>query len=181
MSSLPRQSWPSAGLARGSGLLRAGAIRFALLVLVTFLLHCGARSGLDAAIAPMTAPPASDAGTTAPADALLFGGELSLSDVPAWTWNDRVWTQVDGPGPGSRYSAMMAPLNNTLLLFGGADQEARVLSDIWTWDGSSWTARNVPGPAGRWEALMAALGDVIVLFGGDQLDQSPAPFGETWT
>jgi hypothetical protein len=73
----------------------------------------------------------------------------------------------------------MAPLNGTLVLFGGETFGGANLADTWTWDGHQWTALDVVGPPPRWQAVMAPVDGALVLFGG-VMGYGPI-FADTWT
>jgi Galactose oxidase, central domain len=55
----------------------------------------------------------------------------------------------------------MAPLNGTVVLFGGQGDDDNRLADTWTWDGMEWMQHGAAGPSGRWGAVMAAVAGVI--------------------
>jgi hypothetical protein len=90
---------------------------------------------------------------------VLFGGtDFNSVFADTWTWDGTAWAQVSDAGPSGRSAATAAPLNGSVVLFGGTSGETGAqLSDTWTWDGTSWTQINVSGPSGRASAMMGAL------------------------
>jgi N-acetylneuraminic acid mutarotase len=116
----------------------------------------------------------------------LFGGAADVSGPQdqllddTWTWDGSTWTELSVAGPPARSLAVMAPLGDKLVLFGGVGGNGDgVLGDTWTWDGTSWTELQVDGPPARFAAAMAPLGDKLVLFGGETAANS-ATLGDTW-
>jgi N-acetylneuraminic acid mutarotase len=114
---------------------------------------------------------------------LLFGGfgfddgdDTATYVGDTWTWKGTRWIEQNVTGPGARYSASAAPLDCTVVLFGGFFEEW--LDDTWTWDGASWTQQHVRGPSARAGAAMATLNGSVVLFGGFT---GATAVGDTWT
>jgi N-acetylneuraminic acid mutarotase len=106
---------------------------------------------------------------------VLFGGfgspspdALAQSLGDTWTWDGTGWTQRTVAGPPPRDGAVMAPLGDRLVLFGGEDRTGYTFyADTWTWDGAQWTKLDGPGPSDRSDAVMAPLDGKLVLLGGD--------------
>lgn len=111
---------------------------------------------------------------------VLFGqNNIGGENIPeTWTWDGTAWTRIDAVGPSARDDAVMAPLGNSLILFGGGFQPPD-FSDTWSWDGTTWTQIRVSGPSARWQAAMARLNDTLVLFGGQEPDGNY--LADTWT
>jgi N-acetylneuraminic acid mutarotase len=119
-------------------------------------------------------------------EVVLYGGVGNGDDLTdTWSWNGARWIQLASTGPAARMGAVMAPLGDELVLFGGFGAPSRgalaqSLGDTWTWDGTRWTRRDVVGPPVRDGAVMAPLGGTLVLFGGE--DHAGYTFyGDTWT
>ena len=81
------------------------------------------------------------------AQILLFGGQAF--DVGArgvrnttWSWDGKHWTLRQNIGPGPRMGVSMAydRLRKRAVIFGGRDQETRLLSDTWE------LAEHIPNP-----------------------------------
>ena len=96
-----------------------------------------------------TKPPVRDghAMATLGSTVVLFGGEYLVGNAFAgrndtWTWNGTTWIlQQPSASPGLRFFSVMAPLGNTLVLFGGVDAtstKAPPLAETWIWDGKNW-------------------------------------------
>jgi hypothetical protein len=111
---------------------------------------------------------------------LLFGGVYRDSNNNAtvlgdtWLWTGTAWQEKQvSPSPSARYGAVMAPLGNTLVLFGGVagclnDSSCSYLSDTWMWDGIAWTQLALGvAPSARDYAVMAPVGGKLLLFGGN--------------
>ena len=79
-------------------------------------------------------------------------GWAEFSDT--WTWDGTAWTELSVTGPSGRGQAVMAPLGDKLVLYGGTNSTG-VLSDTWMWDGTAWTQLNVSGPPARTWTVMA--------------------------
>jgi hypothetical protein len=97
-------------------------------------------------------------------------GATSLDDT--WTWDGTSWAQQNVPGPPGQYSAGMATLNGTVVMFGG---------DTWTWDGTSWTPHTLPNSPGSEGPALATFHGVVVDFGGGPSDQTWTWSGATWS
>ena len=119
---------------------------------------------------------------------LLFSGHfvnensfINFSDF--WEWDGASWHEiiVEGEKPGSRNIAQMVfdPVNETVLLFGGSDNE--FLGDLWSWDGMKWSQILVSGTPER--SGMGGAYDPqrqrLVLFGGVQKPGGTA-VTDTW-
>jgi hypothetical protein len=102
-------------------------------------------------------------------------------DTLAWKWGGTSWDLVtlDGPSPPGRDAASLAPLGDTLVLFGGA-APGKWLNDTWTWDGVHWTDVSYQGgaPPPRAHGLMASIDGTLLLFGGQA---SGVALSDTWT
>jgi Kelch motif/Galactose oxidase, central domain len=124
---------------------------------------------------------------------VLFGGavytappgrQLGLADT--WIWNGASWAPESVTGPSGRAWASMATLKDSVVLFGGIQNDSEedggtaqsIFGDTWTWNGTSWTQRFVIGPSARWGAAMATLNGTVVLFGGDT--GTAVQLGDTW-
>jgi N-acetylneuraminic acid mutarotase len=122
---------------------------------------------------------------------VLSGGRRGGAANTSWVWDGSAWQALDGGGPTAREDAVMAPLGDKLVIFGGSDltrDEIGIptLSDTWTWDGEAWTRLNVTGPSERMGAAMAPLDGKLVLFGGIHYPRSSGstmavPLADTWT
>ncbi|MGD0523560.1 MAG: hypothetical protein ABSE49_00375 [Polyangiaceae bacterium] len=111
-------------------------------------------------------------------EVLLFGGfdETYLGDT--WHFDGVSWSESDGgSAPTGRLGASVAPLNGSVVLFGGEDTNLDELADTWVWNGTAWNEAGTSGPPGRSNAGMATLGDTVVLFGGEG---DGGPIGDTW-
>jgi hypothetical protein len=77
----------------------------------------------------------------------------------------------------------MATLGDSVVLFGGSDENLHQMSDTWSWDGSTWAQLKVSGPEARTGASMATVDNAVVMFGGDNFPAKAAPriLGDTWT
>ncbi len=121
----------------------------------------------------------------------LFGG--LANDEPlakTWSWNGQIWQKIvpadpekDG-NPSRRSNAGMVydSGRDVVVLFGGLDENGKLLGDTWEWDGLSWRQVAPPGqdtPAPRIGAGFAydLTRDRAVLFGGSG---SGAYLGDTW-
>jgi N-acetylneuraminic acid mutarotase len=109
---------------------------------------------------------------------VLVGDLTDAGSAGTWTWDGRIWTLHNVPGPSPRSQPAIATAGGTIVLFGGGRGEG-LLDDTWTWDGASWTQHNVPGPSPRGGASAAGLNGGVVLFGG--LDSNNNSLGDTWT
>jgi hypothetical protein len=78
-----------------------------------------------------------------------------LVPTDTWTFNGAAWSVLDVPGPPPRTAAVMAPVGNALVLFGGLSETSYPLGDTWTFDGTTWTALSHPGPPARVTAQAA--------------------------
>jgi len=106
-----------------------------------------------------------------------------------WTFDGTTWSQVALTGSFPEEGAAMAPLDGTLVLFGGGTGEDDAgncpffSSETWTWDGTSWREVSTQGP-GRWfDGTMSALGPNLLLVGGlvaDETNCSSSPLVGTW-
>jgi tetratricopeptide (TPR) repeat protein len=88
-----------------------------------------------------------------------------------WEWDGRQWRLMpttDGPGLRDHHAMVYDPNSRQIILFGGADPTARMLSDTWAWDGRAWRKIAVDGPPGRTTHRLTydPVRRVVVLFGG---------------
>ena len=109
---------------------------------------------------------------------VVFGGyDLnfnSTNDVWEYDGVARTWANVTAPGPTVRNGAAMAydPLRNTILMFGGINDEATgAFGETWEWDTvtKTWSQLSVsPSPPARGGAGMVydVANDRMVLHGG---------------
>jgi hypothetical protein len=109
---------------------------------------------------------------------VVFGGyDLnfnSTSDVWEYDGVARTWANVTAPGPTARNGAAMAydPLRNTILMFGGINDDATgAFGETWEWDTvtKTWSQLSVfPSPPARGGAGMVydVANDRMVLHGG---------------
>lgn len=106
------------------------------LVLLLICGSCGARTGLDTITDGGTAglDVVIDEGSSTKPSVLFGGAAGEVWPADTWTWDGATWTKLDVVGPSARDNAMMAALNDNVVLFGGSD--AGVLGDTWTWDGT---------------------------------------------
>jgi hypothetical protein len=113
---------------------------------------------------------------------ILFGGLGPQNQVlgDTWSFDGSSWQKLAVTGPPGRYGAVLAPLGDRALLFGGSTDwlGENPVDDTWLFDGTSWTFVGAPGPSPRADAAAAERDGVVVLFGG--LDGQGAPFGDTW-
>lgn len=100
-----------------------------------------------------------------------LGGAVSFDDT--WEWDGVAWTlKQPARSPTPRYGAVMAPLGDKLVLFGGrtvgpSGSGTTIAGDMWEWDGENWVERSPsPIPPPRTDAVMVTLGSKLVLFGG---------------
>ncbi len=95
-----------------------------------------------------------------------FMGNDTMLFADTWAWNGVKWTELSAGGPPARQAAVLAPLNHTLVLFGGLGAAGVVLGDTWIWDGVSWNVALMEGPPARYGAVMAPFGGGLLLLGG---------------
>lgn len=116
---------------------------------------------------------------TKEAKVFLFGGFCSTSKTrlnDLWKFDGKRWEQVEsGKAPESRSGHAMVydPLTESLVIFGGKNNEGVLLNDLWAWDGVSWKLLSDTGPAPRQSHRMAVdneNGDVF-LFGGSNAEK----------
>ena len=127
---------------------------------------------------------------TARGNVLLFGGEQSSRDVPAfgdtWIWNGSLWAEQSvsaSPSPRSGAATTFDENLGQIILFGGGGE--CLYDDTWTWDGAVWSAISTEhSPPARTRAGLTfheGLG-ATVLVGG--LGAPSGPFtrglGDTW-
>jgi N-acetylneuraminic acid mutarotase len=118
---------------------------------------------------------------------VVFGGYGAQGPcADTWTFDGTTWTAASTTNaPSARYGAVMAPLGNTLVLFGGEDASGTYLSDTWTWDGSTWTSHAVAGPTSRAQASIATVDGAVILFGGYGLQtttsEGDTTLSDTWS
>jgi Galactose oxidase, central domain len=123
---------------------------------------------------------------------VLYGGtdDWGLSDWETWTWNGASWVQentLNGdsllvPSVGAPLYVTnfgIAPLNDTVVLFGGTNYSDAASDETWLWNGTTWTELEVPGPSARNFTAMATLGGTVILFGGCNFTCDTV-FGDTW-
>lgn len=106
-------------------------------------------------------------GVSAPAQRRQDVWQLALSGTPTWS---EILPTGPSPGPRSSHTAVLDPVRNRMLVFGGSTPA--FLNDVWALDlGSSpaWTLLPTASPpAAREEhsAVYDASGDRLVVFGG---------------
>ena len=162
---------------------------------VTFL--CGAIAGASLVLPPEPHPGPRNAHGAVydlrDGALVLFGG-ASANEVrgDTWRWKAGVWSRLDGEGPGRRTFPAMAfdaargeavLFGGNRVLFGDADNPARMLADTWVLRSGTWHRRAVSGPSPRAEAAMAydSRREVTVLFGGRTLAPGGnVRLGDTW-
>jgi Galactose oxidase, central domain len=67
------------------------------------------------------------------------GGTFDLNET--WTWDGTAWTQqhpVHAPSPRSDSAIAYDAAHGRVVVFGGDDDNGRMLNDTWTWDGADW-------------------------------------------
>lgn len=107
---------------------------------------------------------------------------LPTNDVWSYSITDESWQQQSvsvGPAPRLFHSALLDPVRDTLVVFGGADETALTgingyFSDLWALDLKSLTweqlAPSLAGPSGRFSAQLvfdAQRGDYLLVGGHD--------------
>lgn len=140
-------------------------------------------------LAPVASPPART-GHSMVYDAengriLLFGGhnnEVYYNDT--WAFDGTTWTQLAPTTPPSaRANQALAYHENSLLLFGGQDENGTLLADTWLLDltTNSWTQLAASGPSARQghTLLYDPLTLSMVLVGGVQGD-GDVLLADTW-
>lgn len=101
---------------------------------------------------------------------------LRCGAVGAQTVN---WVTTQSPSPRAGMGMSYDWANNTMVLFGGADNAHNIVGDTWIWQ-DGWiqqSPQNTPSP--RSNSAMAFDGAEIVLFGGN--DASGTYLNDTWT
>jgi hypothetical protein len=121
---------------------------------------------------------------------LLFGGSQSATGGPGlndtWEWDGTDWRELHpAHAPSARYGADMTydPSTQTVVLFGGIDDNNQLLNDTWTWDGMDWTEQQTgQSPPPRYWGVSAfdpASGDVVA-FGGCVCSTTSDFANDTW-
>jgi hypothetical protein len=115
------------------------------------------------------------------------GNTQSLSDM--WSFDGARWNEIAGPkGPLPRDSAVMAPLGDNLVLFGGEAcngatyDTCQTFADTWLWDGTAWTELQLAAaPPPRVTSVMSPLAGTLVLYGGYPPDPTICDYlSDTW-
>ncbi|MBL9075866.1 MAG: hypothetical protein JNL08_00095 [Planctomycetes bacterium] len=117
---------------------------------------------------------------------VLFGGVHEPSGLvhgDTWRYDGVAWTPlpIAGPGARQRFASCVDPVQDVLLVFGGADANGQPLGDTWRFDGAAWQlVPTAHAPSARLGAAMAfdALRGRAVLFGGGS--DADTPTAETW-
>jgi hypothetical protein len=129
---------------------------------------------------------------------VVFGGAdaagTGLGDT--WSWDGTNWTQVADTGPSGRAGAAMVPDGSGLILFGGIDSLAPLVSpavptihgDTWHLGGGLWVQVQDMGPSPCWLHSLAfdpQTGRVTMFGGASAVGATPpgSPAGfldDTW-
>jgi len=98
-----------------------------------------------------------------------------------WGWDGSNWTSVNPSPLPALIDSPLAPLNGTLVLFGGYESGAAI-DETWVFNGSSWSMAPIgpyaQGPEPRAQAALFSVGGYVVLFGGTD---GCNVFNDTWT
>jgi hypothetical protein len=138
-----------------------------------------------------SAPPArfGAAAATLGSTLYLFGGQgsrgIDATESGLLAWDGGAWStplQSSSSGPPPRVYPVVVSVAGGVLVFGGEDDLADVLSDTWLLTDASWQLLD-DGGADSGPALQAAGaasvgGGSVVMFGG--LDENTTPLGDTW-
>ncbi|MCC5830847.1 MAG: hypothetical protein JJU36_15480 [Phycisphaeraceae bacterium] len=109
---------------------------------------------------------------------LFGGGSLDWSEQgpvldDTWEWDGENWSLSEALGtrPSARTGHTMVydAGREAILLFGGRDEEGRLLGDMWSYDGRQWRQLRIPQtPSARDQATMVfdPAREQVTLFGG---------------
>ena len=116
----------------------------------------------------------------------LFGGFCSdkksrLNDL--WRYDATGWTSLDleiAPSPRSGHAMVYDEARKRLVVFGGKNNDGKLLNDTWAWKGGSWKRIKQDGPPLRQSHRLVFNSDDggIYLFGGSDADGKS--LGDIW-
>lgn len=112
---------------------------------------------------------------------ILFGGvgeppspgEAQPLYQDTWAWNGKKWKQLSEEGPieRSRFAMCYEDKSNSIIIYGGEDNNNQQLGDMWKWDGKKWAEIKINGASPGKRSLHAMVYDIvrerIVLYGGN--------------
>ncbi|WP_298903024.1 kelch repeat-containing protein [uncultured Psychroserpens sp.] len=116
----------------------------------------------------------------------LFGGYCSthkkrLNDL--WAYDGKNWNQIEtptSPEPRSGHTMVYNSENQSLILFGGKNDNQELLNDTWEWKNKKWTQLKIKGPPKRQSHSMTyhSTDHGIYIFGGSNIEK--ASLNDTW-
>ncbi len=85
---------------------------------------------------------------------VLYGGQPLTSTRctrDTWEWDHQGWAKKDAnsPAPCDHFKMVYSAAQEAVLLFGGQDEQQRLLDETWNWDGQVWQKVSDSGPASR--------------------------------
>lgn len=116
----------------------------------------------------------------------LFGGFCStekkrLSDL--WKFDGKKWESIKtekSPEARSGHSMIYDTFRESLVVFGGKNNQGELLNDLWVWSGTSWTLLSNEGPSPRQShriVFNSDTGDIFLFGGSNAAGQS---LNDTW-